>query len=86
VENTFTLKNGSMAVLASINQSSVVRIPANAQVVLVEGNVERDRFIRIRYEGNLLLMLSEDLRRGIGSVRGLDYRGVDEPESTLSTK
>ena len=54
--------------LASINHSSVVRIPANAQVVLVEGTVERDRFVRIRYERNVLLMLSEDLRRGIGFV------------------
>ena len=30
--------------------------------------MERDRFVQIRYQGNTLLMLSEDLRRGIGLV------------------
>jgi hypothetical protein len=67
-KKTFTLKNGSMAVSSESNQSSVVHIPANTQVILVEGDIERDRFVTIRYAGNTLLMLSEDLRRGIGLV------------------
>jgi hypothetical protein len=68
VEITYTLKNGSKAVLPERNRSSIVHIPASAQVVVVEGNIERDRFVRIRYQANVLLMLSEDLRRGIGLV------------------
>ena len=67
-KKTFTLKNGSMAVSSDSNHSRVVLIPANTQVILVEGDIERDRFVTIRYAGNRLLMLSEDLRRGIGLV------------------
>jgi len=55
-----------MAVLSEGDHSSLVRIPASTQVVVVEGDIERDRFVRIRYEGNVLLMLSKDLRSGIG--------------------
>jgi hypothetical protein len=68
VESTYKLKNGSKAVLPEGNRSSVVHIPSSAQVVIVEGDIERDRFVRIRYHGNVLLMLSEDFRRGIGLV------------------
>jgi hypothetical protein len=42
----------------------VILIPASGQVVLVVGDIERDRFINIRYQGKVLLVLSEDLRRG----------------------
>jgi len=33
-------------------------------VVLVGGDIEEDAFVKIRYEGRVLLMFSEDLRRG----------------------
>jgi hypothetical protein len=33
-------------------------------VVLVGGNLDEDAFVKIRYEGKVLLMLSEDLRSG----------------------
>jgi hypothetical protein len=33
-------------------------------VVLVGGNIDEDAFVKIRYEGKVLLMLSEDLRNG----------------------
>jgi hypothetical protein len=66
VETTYKLKNDSKAVLQEGNRSSVVHIPASAQVVVVEGDMERDRFVQIRYQSNTLFMLSEDLRRGIG--------------------
>jgi hypothetical protein len=46
----------------------VILIPASAQVVLVKGDIERDRFMKIRYAGEMLFMLAEDLRRGIGLV------------------
>jgi hypothetical protein len=67
-KKSFTLKTGSKAVLSESNHGTVVVIPASAQVALVEGDFERDRFVKIRYRGKVLLMLSEDLRRGIGLV------------------
>ena len=68
METAYKLKNDSKAVLPEGNRSSVVHIPANAQVVVLEGDMERDRFVQIRYQCNTLFMLSEDLRRGIGLV------------------
>ena len=68
METAYKLKNASNVVLSEGNRSSIVHIPSNAQVVVVEGDMERDRFVQIRYQGKTLLMLSEDLRRGIGLV------------------
>jgi hypothetical protein len=66
VETAYKLKNDSKAILPEGNRSSVVHILASAQVVVGAGDIERDRFVQIRYQGNVLLMLSEDLRRAIG--------------------
>jgi hypothetical protein len=66
--NTFKLKNGTMAILSEGDHRSAILIPANAQVVLVGGNIECDTFVKIRYQAKVLLMLSEDLRCGIGLV------------------
>ena len=68
MESTYKLKNDSKAISSEGNRSSVVHIPASAQVVVLEGDMERDRFVQIRYQGKTLFMLSEDLRRGIGLV------------------
>lgn len=66
MENTLTLKNDSKAIFSEVNQRRVVVIPASAQVTLVEGDIEHDSFVKIRYQGKVVLILSEDLRRGIG--------------------
>lgn len=63
---TLELKNGTMAISTENDQRSVILIPEGGQVVLIEGDIERDRFIKIRYRDQRLLVLSEDLRRGIG--------------------
>ena len=42
----------------------MIPIPANAKVVLVGGDIYEDAFVKIRYAGKILLMLSEDLRAG----------------------
>ena len=62
-----------MAVSSESHHSRVVLIPANTQVILLKGDIERDRFVTIRYAGNMLLMLSEDLRRGIGVVSEAEF-------------
>jgi len=66
VESTFILRNDSKAIFSEHNQWRVVVIPASAQVTLVEGDLEQGRFVKLRYQGKVVLILSEDLRRGIG--------------------
>ena len=68
MEQTLKLRNDSKAIFSEDNRWRVVVIPASAQVALVEGDMERDRFVKIRYQGKVVLILSEDLRRGIGLV------------------
>jgi hypothetical protein len=62
--NIFKLKSRGKAILSEHDHRSVVPIPANAMVVLVGGDIDEDAFVKIRYEGRVLDMLSEDLRSG----------------------
>jgi hypothetical protein len=64
VGNIFKLKSRSRAILSENDHRSVIHIPASAMVVLVGGDVDEDTFVKIRYEGKVLDMLSEDLRNG----------------------
>ena len=64
MRNIFKLKTSSRAILAQNDQRRVIPIPASAMVVLVGGDIDEDAFVKIRYEGKVLLMLSEDLRGG----------------------
>jgi hypothetical protein len=66
VESTLRLKNDSKAISSEDNHWKVIVIPASAQVTLVEGDMEQDRFVKIRYQDKDVLILSKDLRRGIG--------------------
>jgi hypothetical protein len=66
VESTLKLKNDSKAIFSEDNHWRVIVIPASAQIVIVQGDIEQDRFVKIRYQGKVVLILSEDLRRGIG--------------------
>jgi hypothetical protein len=68
VENTLKLRNDCKAIFSEGDKWRVVVIPASAQVMLVEGDIEQDRLVTIRYQGKVVLILSEDLRRGIGLV------------------
>jgi hypothetical protein len=68
MENTLKLRNDCKAIFSEDNQWRVVVIPASAQVTLVGGDLKQDRFVKIRYQGKVVLILSEDLRRGIGFV------------------
>jgi hypothetical protein len=66
VESTLRLKNDSKAIFSEDNHWRVIVIPASAQVTLVDGDIDQGRFVKIRYQGKVVLILSEDLRRGIG--------------------
>ena len=60
----FKLKSRRMAVLALNDERHVIPIPESAMVVLIGGNIDEDAFVKIRYAGKVLMMLSEDLRSG----------------------
>lgn len=64
MKDIFKLKTSSRAILSENDERRVIPIPASAMVVLVGGDIEEDAFVKIRYEGRVLLMFSEDLRRG----------------------
>ena len=64
VAKIFKLKDRSRAILSENDQRSIIPIPARAMVTLVSGDIDADAFVKIRYEGRVLLMLSEDLRSG----------------------
>jgi hypothetical protein len=64
MRSIFKLNNRGRAVLSENDRRSVIAIPANAMVVLVGGDIDQDAFVKIRYEGRVLLMLAEDLRSG----------------------
>lgn len=64
MRSIFKLKTSSTAILPDNNQRTVISIPARAMVTLVGGDIDVDTFVKIRFEGKILHMLSEDLRSG----------------------
>jgi len=64
VRSIFKLKTSSNAILSDNDQRTVIPIPARAMVTLVGGDIDEDAFVKIRYEGRVLLMLAQDLRSG----------------------
>ena len=60
--NIFKFKSRTSAILCENDHRSVITIPASAMVVLVGGDIDEDMFVKIRYEGKVLHMLSEELR------------------------
>jgi hypothetical protein len=62
--NIFKLKNPGRAIVSEEDYRNVIHIPRSAKVVLVDGNIDEDPFVKIRYRGRVLLLLAEDLRSG----------------------
>jgi len=52
------------AVLHENDQRRVIPIPALAMVVLIEGDINEDATVKIRFGGKVLHMLSSELRNG----------------------
>ena len=59
---TFKLKTSTMAILNEYNQRTMVTIPTNALVTLVDGDAEGNGFVKIRFEDKVLSMFALDLR------------------------
>jgi hypothetical protein len=59
---TFKLKTSTTAILNENKQPSVVTIPADALVTLVDGDPEGNGFVKVRYRDKILSVFAVDLR------------------------
>ncbi len=82
--NIFKLKSRSRAVLCDYDNRRVITIPANATVVLVGGDINEDIFVKVRFEGKVLDMLSEDLRSH-GKLGDDRHRSLTEKTTDRAT-
>jgi hypothetical protein len=60
-QRMFKLNTSTTAILHE-TQPSVVNVPANALVTLVDGDTEGNGFVKVRYEQKILSMFAVDLR------------------------
>ena len=58
----FKLNSSATAILNENNQPSVVTIPADELVSLVEGDPKGNGFVKVRYRDKILSMFAFDLR------------------------
>ena len=61
IAGTFRLTNGTMAI-SEKDRKSVVLIPAGARVAVVDGDIEGDKLLKIRYQEKVLLIRPADFR------------------------
>ena len=70
-QRSFKLSTSTTAILNENNQPSVVTIPPNALVTLVDGDARGNGFVKVRYRDKILSMFAFDLR-----VRGERVRSA----------
>jgi len=58
----FKLNTSTTAILNENNQPSVVTIPADALVTLVDGDPDGNGFVKVRYRDKILSVFAVDLR------------------------
>jgi hypothetical protein len=61
-QRRFKLNTSTTAILNENSQRTMVTIPANAVVTLVDGDVEGNGFVKVRYQDKILSMFAFDLR------------------------
>jgi hypothetical protein len=64
VRTIFKLKTRGRPIVSEKDYRNVILIPPSAMVTLLGGDIDEDPFVKIRYEGKVLMMLAEDLRSG----------------------
>ena len=67
IAGTFRLTNGTMAI-SEKDRKSVVLIPAGACVVVVDGDIEGDKLLKIRHQEKVLLIRPADFRDALNLV------------------
>ena len=61
-QRMFKLNTSTTAILNENNQRTMVTIPANALVALVDGDAEGNGFVKVQYRDKILSMFAFDLR------------------------
>jgi hypothetical protein len=61
-QRMFKLNTSTTAILSENDQRTVVTIPANALVALLDGDANGNGFVKIRYGDKVLSMFAFDLR------------------------
>jgi hypothetical protein len=61
-QGTFRLSRPTLAIRRENDQRSMVTIPANALVTLVDGDTEGKGFVKVRFEDKVVSMFAVDLR------------------------
>ena len=67
IAGTVKLTNGTMAIPEE-GRKDVVLIPAGACVVVVDGDIDRDKPLKIRYQEKVLLVRPADFRDALNLV------------------
>jgi hypothetical protein len=67
IAGTFKLTNGTTAI-SEKDRKRVVQIPVGACVVVVDGDIERDKLLKIRYQEKVLLVRPADFRDALDLV------------------
>ena len=67
IAGTFKLTNGTMAV-SDKGRKNVVLIPARACVTVIDGDIEGDELLEIRYQEKVLLIRPADFRDALDPV------------------
>ena len=60
----FKMTGPANAVLYENDRKRVIPIPASAMVVFLDGNINEDALVKIRFGGQILHILSSELRNG----------------------
>jgi len=61
-QRMFKLNTSTTAILNENNQPSVVTIPADALVTIVDGEPDGNGFVKVRYRDKILSVFAVDLR------------------------
>ena len=67
IAGTFKLTNGTMGI-SEKDRKSVVLIPAGARVGVIDGDIEQDKLLKIRYQDKVLLVRPADFRDALNLV------------------
>lgn len=68
-QHAYKLTTATMGIFAEGDHEIVLTIPANAMVVLMDGDTEGTGFVRVRYRDKILSMFAVDLRTRGEAVR-----------------
>jgi hypothetical protein len=66
VTDILRLTNGTMAIFADNNRRTVVFLPPGSQLIMLEGDLDKDQQVKVRFQDKQLLIRTEDLLYAMG--------------------